>query len=779
VRAQAVRAIADLADPVLAQHRLDAGRGDAVLAARLAALAGKDQDSRVMLEVVIALGRLRWPGIANWLRHSLSTEADAAVTHAAMQALRQSKNWPAFLPLLDAPDDDSLRFIALRAVGGQYDEELIDGLLGRLRRETHIVRLREYADCLARVYKKPGPWVYWGYRPDPRPANDVTWARTDAIGAALNDLLIRLGPLERLTMLHRMQREKIPANLNAVGTWLGEENDAERVAALLEYLRSQPAAEMHRYLEPVIRNPAQTSANRLTALSLFLTGLDEQHASALLVLSEQLEDGPVLAEALRAIGRYRQLSVAEILIRNLRSTNAAVRAAAAATIGDMQITEGQEPLVLLLADDEPEVRRAAAGAAGALKARQAIAPLVRLTVDSDPLVRAASLESLLRMQVPDVVSQAVAALNERQTAPSALKYLHEFGSPAQMNAVVESAKRNPTLEMLRDAVQVLTRWRGRPSISVREQEELDQAVAEIHGASGSLVRWAVSASPQTSTDKGEFPPASVDWQTAFALGTEGRVVVPVQAVGAGHLYHARTAIAVSNPTDVEWFVVSNGNVELWLNGTSLGHRQPSQGATDAQGIPATLVKGTNQLAVSIEAANASESQTEFSVRFRRKSAVVELERLARAAIARVGNPDQGREVFLNVEKSLCLKCHRLDGQGERTGPELTGLGSRFSRIYITESILEPSRAVSPHFATIVVRLENGQVVSGVKVAESESMLVLADNQGRQHQIAKDAIEEQEISSLSTMPEGLEKRITEDEFVNLIEYLSSVKESQAP
>ena len=38
VRAQAVRAIADLADPVLARHRLDAGPGDAELAARLAAL---------------------------------------------------------------------------------------------------------------------------------------------------------------------------------------------------------------------------------------------------------------------------------------------------------------------------------------------------------------------------------------------------------------------------------------------------------------------------------------------------------------------------------------------------------------------------------------------------------------------------------------------------------------------------------------------------------------------------------------------------------------------
>src|SRR5262249_37906916 len=61
VQAQAVRALADLADPVLVRHRLDAGRGDAAIARRLASLA-EGRDPRVLLEVVIALGRLRWAG---------------------------------------------------------------------------------------------------------------------------------------------------------------------------------------------------------------------------------------------------------------------------------------------------------------------------------------------------------------------------------------------------------------------------------------------------------------------------------------------------------------------------------------------------------------------------------------------------------------------------------------------------------------------------------------------------------------------------------------------
>ena len=121
------------------------------------------------------------------------------------------------------------------------------------------VRLREYADCLARVYKKPGPWVYWGYRPKPRPANQVAWERTEAIAVALNRMLSHSDPELRLAVLKQMQREQVPASLKALGQWLKEEGDPERVAALLDFLRDQPAADVQQYLEPVIRSPLQSS----------------------------------------------------------------------------------------------------------------------------------------------------------------------------------------------------------------------------------------------------------------------------------------------------------------------------------------------------------------------------------------------------------------------------------------------------------------------------------------------------------------------------------------
>src|SRR5207245_10126851 len=110
--------------------------------------------------------RLQWAEAPSWLRRTL-TKPDPALAHAAMQTLRRSHNWPAVLKLLDEPDNSALRPVALRAVAERFDTTVVDGPIERLRTESTPVRRRQLADALTRVHKKPGPWVYWGYRPGP------------------------------------------------------------------------------------------------------------------------------------------------------------------------------------------------------------------------------------------------------------------------------------------------------------------------------------------------------------------------------------------------------------------------------------------------------------------------------------------------------------------------------------------------------------------------------------------------------------------------------------
>jgi hypothetical protein len=57
------------------------------------------------------------------------------------------------------------------------------------------------------------------------------------------------------------------------------------------------------------------------------------------------------------------------------------------------------------------------------------------------------------------------------------------------------------------------------------------------------------------------------------------------------------------------------------------------------------------------------------------------------------------------------------------------------------------------------------------------MLTLADSQGQKHLLAKADIEEQQPSLRSTMPEGLEKLFTENDFIDLIAFLANQKEDR--
>jgi putative membrane-bound dehydrogenase-like protein len=784
VRAQAVRAVADLADPVLIKHKLDAGRGDAKLGERLAALA-KGQDPRVVLEIVVALGRLGWADAPNWLRENLG-KPDATLAHAAMQALRRSGNWPAILKLLDQPDNTPIRNVALRAVADRFEIKVIDDLIERLKSETHASRRREYADALARVYKKPGPWKYWGYRPAPRPANTEYWERTDAIAKSLGGVLADPNRDVRLAVLKCMQREKVPVDLVALGAWLRDEYQPGRAAAILASLSEQPAAGVRPCLEKVVHDNQHSSANRLAALALLVKGLDKAAGAPLLEIARELEDGPVLADALRRMAQYPKLPAGPLLANKLKSLDGEVRAAAIEALGQLQADEGRAMVLQLLQDKDVRVRRAAAGAAGKLRAKAAGEPLLKLLADADAAVRLASLDSLRLLGEPRVVPLAVAALNERALQLKALECLDELGGPAQETAVVNLARHAPTSDIPAAVVRALTAWSAREDVTASQRHSLNRAVAQVHGASGILARWAASG-PITDKDapkiilrlarEGKTP---ADWRTLFAAGAEARLVLAPKGSAKDARWFAQTEVAVNTAADVEFFASSRGGLQVWLNGKSIFLRdQPRNFQFDSDRFAGRLDAGANRLLIQAGPSSTGVESVECHMRFRRKSAKAEHEKLTQAALNRPGNAERGRKVFFDKEKSLCLKCHQLSNQGERIGPELTGVGGRFSRIYLVESILEPSRTIAPSFGTIAVTLKSGKLLDGVKVGQSETTLTLADNQGQKHVLAKADIEEQHASAVSSMPEGLELRLTQEEFVDLIAFLASLKESRGP
>jgi putative heme-binding domain-containing protein len=411
--------------------------------------------------------------------------------------------------------------------------------------------------------------------------------------------------------------------------------------------------------------------------------------------------------------------------------------------------------------------------------------LLKLTGDGDAAVQRASLESLRQLGEPRVLPLAIRAVNQSETQLTALACIGEFGTQEHTRLVVDAAKRHPSAETLRKAVSILSQWSTTNDLPAGARDELDHAVAEVHGSSGVLARWSVLGSlpvgvateiAQTSSRPGEQPlkpdNEAAHWKSNSPPSSDSNFSLNFgQSNDPDAHWLGLSDVWVAENCDVQFLASSNGTLRVWLNGRSI-YERPQAGAfqPDSDRFTSSLAQGPNRLIVQVSAAQSPI----FHLRFRQKSSRAEHEQLVQTALARPGNAERGRKLFFDAEKSQCIKCHRLGDQGERFGPELTGVGNRFSRIHIIESILEPSRTLAPSYESITVALKDGRVLSGLRAAETETTLTLVDNQAAKHPIEKSAIEERRVQPTSIMPEGLEKRFTPDEFVDLIAYLLSEK-----
>jgi len=136
------------------------------------------------------------------------------------------------------------------------------------------------------------------------------------------------------------------------------------------------------------------------------------------------------------------------------------------------------------------------------------------------------------------------------------------------------------------------------------------------------------------------------------------------------------------------------------------------------------------------------------------------------------NFERGREMFAIA---TCFKCHRFDGQGGIIGPDLTGVGKRFTPEYVLESLIEPSKAISDQYQATTFVTDDGRTVIGKVANLNGDRLMVVTNMlepGDFTPVNVNRIEEQFPSPLSMMPTGLLDTLSRDEILDLIAYLRS-------
>ena len=484
----------------------------------------------------------------------------------------------------------------------------------------------------------------------------------------------------------------------------------------------------------------------------------------------------MLAVVLQELGNRPKLDATNLLLQKLDSDIPAVRATAIAVLGKRKSAEAASRVTPLLKDAVPQVQEAAAVAAGQLAVHEAAPLLLNLAKSENRSVQRASLESLRTLKVDSAVRIATAAINHPETQLVALNYLNDFGNRTQAAKVFKMASTSRSSEVLAAVVKVLTTWRLREKPGSNNWKRLDRTIQRVQGQSGILLDWsvlpAVTAEEAAKKIENQTISLQAGWSRKLAAGSDAVVqMISAESALDDSVNLAVAEVIVEQPTSVEFLGSSNGRLQVWLNGKSIFKRdKPGKFRPNTDKFQAALSKGTNRILLKTE----SGTDVRFHLHFRRKSSKAEHEQLTQLALSGKGSVTRGRETFLNAEKSQCIKCHRLGDKGGKIGPDLAGIGSRFSRIHIIESILEPSRTVAPSYGSMVVVLKSGKVITGVKVSETAGVLKLGDNQGKTHDISKADIEEMQTQKQSIMPEGLEKKLTDREFIDLLAFLLSQK-----
>jgi putative heme-binding domain-containing protein len=135
-----------------------------------------------------------------------------------------------------------------------------------------------------------------------------------------------------------------------------------------------------------------------------------------------------------------------------------------------------------------------------------------------------------------------------------------------------------------------------------------------------------------------------------------------------------------------------------------------------------------------------------------------------------GTAEGGRAAFIRA----CAICHKVGNEGMIFGPDLSNVGTRMTKAKILESILDPNAEIAKGNESLMVELRSGETFTGLVAGETRDELKLRIGGDTVQTIAKDQIKTREALKGSGMPAGLDQTLSQQELVDLLEFLSQQK-----
>ncbi len=141
-----------------------------------------------------------------------------------------------------------------------------------------------------------------------------------------------------------------------------------------------------------------------------------------------------------------------------------------------------------------------------------------------------------------------------------------------------------------------------------------------------------------------------------------------------------------------------------------------------------------------------------------------------ALVEKTGNADHGKEIY----GTYCSSCHVAGDTGTEFGPALSDIGNKLSKQFMYSSIIYPSAGINFGYEGYTLKMKDGTTYTGYILSHTEDEITIKMMGGTQKDLALADIASQEAMERSLMTEGLHKVMSEDDLVDLVAYLETLK-----
>ncbi|QVL29836.1 HEAT repeat domain-containing protein [Telmatocola sphagniphila] len=738
----------------------------------------EDADASVRFQAATALGRIGNSAAITPLLQYLKTE-DLFSRYAAFTALNRightdPKYWDKIVVGLSDPNP-RIQEGTTFAIRETFENGLVYALKELIAEPGTNPSVRVQAlHSLAELHRKPAPWKgqWWGTQPvrSPKPHGTLDWVGTKTV---LNTLAASL-------------KDGDPQVVHAAIEGVIVAQDEQFVPGLVELFQKDSSTETRKLVlraAAVISKPAPFTDLVTKVLEDPVANkslLDEAIRvgdrigspgiqTALVKLVSQDLPPETLSKLLRAVGNRGLKDAIPAVANRVSNDNANVRESAVFALTKMGDAASLHALTPLLSSPNLETRKVAVNAIGSLKSPAATEGLLGAFDRAETRYEALlGLSKLTDSRALPAYLVGLASKNAtlRADCRKALSDVRNLVYPEiekRLDAGAISPEVVGELQSIYAAKSPI-KWKLLGPFAVDSEIPFDLQKPDLRkeysGREARKFRW--KSIPTQDRD-----PANLDWRR------EVRIDGPSKAFGQSEVYSP-----VAGEITLEGSF-SGAELRLWLNGEQIFKSEKAGRIS----LNAKTQAGENMLIAEALttggswtlrlAANTPKSGKLFAASAAKP---IDIKKFSEHALKKSGSAERGKLLFSDIQGLGCIKCHKVGnlGTGE-VGPDLLGVGAKYNREILIESVLYPSKQILDGYQQTRIATSSGQVKLGIVRGETGDAITLIDVDGKKESIKKVDIEERKVLDKSLMPDGLQAGLSLQDFSDLIAFLESLKE----